>query len=335
MKNIKFANKDKIERLKDIIRAGLNTHIDNDYVLLDVPNHSNIGDTLIWQGELEYLKELDYKCLYTSNIYTYNSKNISESAVILLHGGGNFGDVWRFNQNFRNKIIQDFPNNKIIIFPQTLHYSDAQNALYDAKLYANHPNLIICTRDNVSFEIAKKYFQRNQLLLLPDMAFFNDFTKFHTDTKTGNTLFLQRLDKELGDVVLLDKYLDKARFEDNRVVVRDWPGFYNKGTLKYKMNYWANVVETLGSKMLIDSPLSFLVDDAYGLHGRNYKNKRIRTGINFINQYDTVYSTRLHGFILAVLLNKEVFIFDNSYGKNRTFFDSWLSDFENVKLILE
>ena len=41
----------------------------------------------------------------------------------------------------------------------------------------------------------------------------------------------------------------------------------------------------------------------------------IRSGIKFINAYETIYTTRLHAAIIALLLKKEVYIFDNSYGK--------------------
>ncbi|CAA0282372.1 Exopolysaccharide biosynthesis protein [Acinetobacter baumannii] len=54
--------------------------------------------------------------------------------------------------------------------------------------------------------------------------------------------------------------------------------------------------------------------------------------INFINQYDTIYTTRLHGCILAVLLGKNIYLMDNNYGKNTRFFNEWLQDYENIML---
>lgn len=326
-------NKEKIENLKNIVRKALNQHIDGDFVLLDVPNHSNIGDTLILEGELKYLKELNQKCLYTSNIFTFDSAKIPKHAIILLHGGGNFGDVWSVNQKYRNQIIKDFPNNKIIIFPQTLHYNDEQNAINDSILYKTHPNLIICARDKISFETAKKYFTNNMIYMLPDMAFFNDFSEYISTKKAKKTLFLERMDKELGNVVLLQKELKKLQENEKKIEVKDWPGFYKKGTLQQKAGDLYNFFEIMGSKILLKSPFKFLVNDAHGLRGKGYKERRIRKGIKFINQYDVIYSTRLHGFILAVLLNKKIFIFDNSYGKNKNFYETWLKDFDNVKLI--
>lgn len=52
-----------------------------------------------------------------------------------------------------------------------------------------------------------------------------------------------------------------------------------------------------------------------------------------MNKYDTIYSTRLHVAILGVLLNKYVYFFDNSYGKNYALYDTWLRDFSNLKFV--
>src|SRR5690606_20532540 len=121
---------------------------------------------------------------YSCNIFTYRKTKIRSSDVILLHGGGNFGDVWRLNQNFRNKIIKDFRNNRVIIFPQTIHYSGENDYVeQDANLFNSHPDLTICVRDKVSYDFARDKFHNCNIILLPDMAFFLDFEKFHIDNK--------------------------------------------------------------------------------------------------------------------------------------------------------
>ena len=56
-------------------------------------------------------------------------------------------------------------------------------------------------------------------------------------------------------------------------------------------------------------------------------------GVKFINEYEEVYTTRLHGYILSVLLAKRVYMIDNSYGKNSNFYNTWMTDFENSYLL--
>lgn len=327
-----FNNLGRIENLRNIVRESLIEHIDGDYVLLDVPNHRNIGDLLIWQGELEFLKEIPFKMVYSSNDYTYKEDRIKKDDIILLHGGGNFGDVWRSNQEFRNNIIRTFPNNKIIILPQTIQYENKDFIEEDAEIYNNHKSLIICARDKQSYDFCAQHFKSCTIYMLPDLAFFIDFQKLHIDNKDSRSLILKRMDKELGDRTLIEDL--RANLKNEEVDIMDWPGFYKNKTFRKRLQHYTIKLERKLSGTFKDV-LFFerFIDDEYGLKGRSYKDKLILKGVSFINQYNTIYSTRLHGFILSVLLNKKVYIFDNSYGKNKNFFNTWLKDFENVELI--
>ena len=44
--------------LGNIIKSSLIPLIPGDYILLDLPYYSNIGDILIWKGTEDFLKEL-------------------------------------------------------------------------------------------------------------------------------------------------------------------------------------------------------------------------------------------------------------------------------------
>ena len=58
----------------------------------------------------------------------------------------------------------------------------------------------------------------------------------------------------------------------------------------------------------------------------------IKDGVKFISPFNQIVSERLHGCILAILLGKEVVVINNSYGKNKNFYDAWLKEFDNVTL---
>ena len=53
-----------------------------------------------------------------------------------------------------------------------------------------------------------------------------------------------------------------------------------------------------------------------------------------LGAYKTIYTTRLHAAILGVLLGKKVVFMDNSYGKNRGFYETWLKDCNSVKMMV-
>jgi exopolysaccharide biosynthesis predicted pyruvyltransferase EpsI len=67
-----------------------------------------------------------------------------------------------------------------------------------------------------------------------------------------------------------------------------------------------------------------LFTDAIFLHFiRGYN---VRTGVRFLQKYQHVVTTRLHAGILAYMLGIESTLLDNSYGKNKNVFDSWLKN---------
>ena len=55
----------------------------------------------------------------------------------------------------------------------------------------------------------------------------------------------------------------------------------------------------------------------------------LNLGIIFLAKYDIIIASRLHGAILALLLNIPTIIVDNSYGKNKTYYSTWFKNFQN------
>ena len=52
---------------------------------------------------------------------------LRENTIILLQGGGNWGDLWDRHQKFRLKVIQKYKNHRIIILPQSIYYKELDN----------------------------------------------------------------------------------------------------------------------------------------------------------------------------------------------------------------
>lgn len=311
-----------IENLKRIIIEKLVPLIDENYVLLDVPNHRNIGDNLIWEGELVFLqKYVKYSMNYSSNVWNGNLDHIGANDIILFHGGGNFGDLYPECQKLRIDVSKQFRNNRIIIFPQTVYYSDMDLLKSDCIVLNEHPDLYICVRDRISYDLLSKYLVKDKIVLLPDMAFFVNvpFTNF----QTNNKLYLKRTDLEVNE---------KTSFDTRQIDVCDWPTYSNNRYLKILQNISIRVKTNISVKMQCIPLISKLVDSRYGLNLRNNRRTYIKRGISFLSKYDVIYTTRLHGLILGVLLNKKVVIVDNSYGKSTSFYHTWLEGFENVSL---
>ena len=312
-----MTSQEKIQQLKGCIHNSLALLIDSDYVLLDVPYYTNIGDTLIWEGTKHFLKEIPHKCLYTASVETYRYRPLPPDTVILLQGGGNFGDLWRRHQDLRLEVIRAYPNNKIIILPQTVFYNDTAVFQEDAKIFNSHKNLYICARDTGSLEFLQKSLTCN-LLLVPDMAFYitGKLLKKHSRKEENRVLFLKRNDPEFSEYDF-NSYIR----EDEAVLdTCDWP------TMEHYYKTKRFLDKLLWRKEQIGRVPDIYADWVFRPH-------QVKKGIEFVSQYKKVYTTRLHVAILSLLLGKEIVFFDNSYGKNSSFFDTWLSGVDNITFI--
>lgn len=300
-----------IKHLRDKIETQLIPLIDNNYYLLDLPYYSNIGDTLIWQGELDFLKSIEYKCLGMFSLDSFQYPTIDNNAIIIFQGGGNFGDLWPTCHEFRMNVVRHYPNNKFIFFPQTIWFKD-QIKLKECLEELSYHNVHICVRDKKSFELLAGYFNGKKYLL-PDMAFCIDISKFKTRAPHKPALFLKRNDVEFLSTSSLNDVIQGIPEYD----VSDWP------TMK-QGNIPTFILYVL-KKYLRRVPLLL---DFYSLY--LYRPYLIRAGVNLITMYDEIYTTRLHGAILSVLLGKRIVFFDNSYGKNSGFFQAWLKEYDKI-----
>ena len=59
----------------------------------------------------------------------------------------------------------------------------------------------------------------------------------------------------------------------------------------------------------------------------------IKRGVRLMSQYRNIYTTRLHGLILSHLLGKNIFIVSNNNGKLENYYNSWLQNCGNIKIV--
>lgn len=289
--------------------------INSDYVFIDLPYYSNIGDTLIWKGTEDFLKSVPYKCLLRASFQTFQYPPLSEEIVILMMGGGNFGDLYAPHNVLRRKVVQKYPNNRIIILPQTVYYEAAKNARRDAMVFRQHKHLTICARDQYSYRFLRAFGFSKNILLVPDMAFCINKEELmqYCRPSLDKDLFFQRVDKEKTDVSAIDSM-------SNNYDISDWP---NYETPEPMIEHLYGLIRNK----------QYQEADEYAVS--TYLPSRVKTGIEHISQYNRVFSNRLHGAILAILLEKEVYIIDNSYGKNSQYYKTWLKGIDNVRLMSE
>lgn len=282
--------------------------------LLEYPDYSNVGDSAIWLGETEWLSRHDSRVVYSCDLWTYSPEKLRArlgGGTILLQGGGNLGDFWVEHQRFRERVIEDFPDNRIIQLPQTIYFMDEWGVGEARRIFNAHPDFTLLCRDQSSLDFARREFSVNSALC-PDMAFALGKLKRPSGAVT-DIVWLGRSDAEspgselppLRAGIEFVDWLDeppspvRERNEDLRREIesdpQDWPAL-------------------LDSLMETYDPLA---------------RERLERGCRVLSRGKVVITDRLHAHILCLLLGIPHVVLDNNYGKVRGFYDAWTggSDF--------
>lgn len=308
-----------IEALRYSIDKELIPLIGNKCALYDVPYYKNIGDILIWEGELSFLKKNNIEILDMADYHTYTKRIFSKEVTILFQGGGNLGDLYHEHVDLLLRLVEDYPDNRIIVFSQTIKYYDNGSFLKDFSILSAHKDLHVVARDYKSLE-AIKNIKNIHAHVLPDMAFYIDIIKLRSKVNLNATkkLYIKR-----NDVEMSESY-DDSTFDR----VSDWPCFEKK-------IMYSTLRNTLYDRAFRFFPfLRPIIRESWKKYAYNtFREHMINEGLNFLSPYGTVMSERLHGCILAILLNRKVVVVNNSYGKNLDFYDAWLKKFDNVTML--
>lgn len=309
----------KINQLYKIIENNLHQEVNGkDIILLDVPLFINIGDTLIWEGTRQFLNSHNIRSLEEIPFDDFDFRKLPIDTVLLLSGGGDFGDLYPIYNSFRRKVVRAYPNNRIIVLPQSIHYNDIRELGKDILTFNSHNNLLIIGRDEISYDFILNNF-KCETLLLPDMAFCINLSWINSLKKESLKfgLFLKRTDDELN------KHYNYEEFVPSFCETHDWP------TVENNQHLFPNIFLKFIYHLSFNKKSKFKM--WYGIN--HFRLNRIKLGVQFVSQYSIIYTTRLHVAILCMLLGKQIVIFDNNYGKNSSFYNTWLKDLNGIKFI--
>lgn len=157
--------------------------------LIGTPAHGNLGDHAIAIEEMNYLRnQFPMYDIYEILMPMYLSQKkrllryIRQDDIIIISGGGWMGNLWIHNENVIREIVSSYPNNQIVIFPQTLYYTDdceGEKELETTKeIFMRHRNLTLFVRESASYDIVTsrfKFLGSSNVYLVPDMVLFGSF----------------------------------------------------------------------------------------------------------------------------------------------------------------
>lgn len=278
--------------------------LDNFILVMLAADYNNLGDVAITYAQREFLKRtfpdkeiMEVVVSDTAKMFLDIKKKVTKNTIITLIGGGNTGDKYELIERYRRFIIRNFKKNKIIIFPQTIDFSDTKYGKYSLnrsiKDYSKNQQLIICARESKSEEIYKKFFNNN-IILVPDIVFSLNYEK--NNNRLGISLML-RNDSE-GSLnsherkVIIDKALEKF---DNVLITDTCIDNFNCDT-KYELLF--NKIDEIASK-------------------------------------EVVITDRLHGMIFCYITKTPCIVIPNNNHKIIMTYNNWLNDCNYIKIMTE
>lgn len=277
------------------------------FALLDYPDYANVGDNAIYLGATRFFARAGlrpaFSCIPAKTDWDALRTTIGPGPIF-LSGGGNFGDLYDWAQDYREDVLRRFPGRPVIQLPQTIHFRSPARLDQAARAIERHGAFVLCVRDRQSLELAQRHLPCD-VRLCPDMAFaLGPLTR---SAPRHPLLLLLRQDDEGSidhaaglalppEAVLTDWPVDPEQFH-----ARTRRAALPAAVLATRHGRWAGRARVL-----------------QGLAA-----ERVRRGSALLSTGRMVITDRLHGHILCTLLGIPHAFLDNRYGKIDSFSSTW------------
>lgn len=232
---------------------------------LDSPSYGNIGDQAIALAMRKFMNDLlpQYNQVeFLENEFLFYirwlKKNVKESDIICLNGGGNMGVMYPKYEAIRRIIIKSFPNNKIIIFPQTLDYEKSKYGDKEKKrassIYSKHKHLLIMAREGKTYNEMKKIYPINTIVLCPDIVLYLNYMDMNVKKNDIIGICLRNDNERIindEDIFLINRPIKKIATQDNALL--------NINNLNREKVVYDKLEEIASCKMIITDRLHGMI----------------------------------------------------------------------------
>lgn len=146
-----------------------------------IPMHPNIGDLAQCVCIRNFFKKIypDYLVVEIDSTVFMDStkilrsklkKIICKSDLIFFQSGYCTQDLGGVEDLMHQAVIQDYPQNKLVMLPQTIFFNSEEREKQASRIYNAHKYLLFLSRDAVSHRKAEKIFPDVMKLLFPDIV---------------------------------------------------------------------------------------------------------------------------------------------------------------------
>jgi pyruvyl transferase EpsO len=278
----------------------------------------NLGDQLIYLACERWMEAHQLRVIGRWHADNFPFTALPRDTILVCSGGGNFGNLYRF-QRFRERVFAAYPTHRIVVLPQSIHFTAAEHLHESARRLAQHPDLHLCLRDEQSLEIARNHFSANSIYLVPDMVSLLHPLRQRIalpawPPPAEETLYLLRNDKERRRPEWVRSHLEGRGI--------DWPDLYP--------GRYALAVATRAGAFVLGRATPAA---PFAAAWRGFAHSLAIAGAVRFARARRIVTDRLHAHLLASLLGIPNTLLDNSYGKNSAYFQTWTAALGLTRLV--
>lgn len=286
-------------------------------MFLDAPTYRNFGDSMIWEGSRRYLRELGFRIRYTADIRRFRDEDLRKvpsDAILVLEGGGNLGDLWPTCEEFRQHIVRTYPQRRIVVMPQSIHFEGSEALERSAAGYRRGENLTVLLRESRSMDIAESNLKDVDIRFCYDAALGVRVPELPVARKKAGPVIIARGDKESrpDDAAFLAEHAGE-----------DWRASRINQVVWDRMVWLKNYYPHLPREVQNRTRAPHLPYDVM-------RALNIGAAMRQLDGAPVVVTNRLHGHVLAALLGIPHVVTDNSYGKVSGIFHGYTGNFSTA-----
>ena len=276
-------------------------------LLVGTPLHRNLGDHLIAEAEMQFLKdcfpekeimEIPTKTFvrYADDIRRFMPKDLS----VFITGGGWMGSLWPEDELILQQMADTFSDCRLTIMPQTIFYErgseEGEELLRTANaVFRKCRDLLICARDRASYEFASENFEveKSRIVLVPDIALY-----YKTDLPDGDG------------------------FGRAGLCLRSDREQVSSEALQEVVSYLSERFELVTLDTICPKPV-----------GMTERAKRIKQIISDMRNCELILTDRLHAMIFSVIAGRKCIAADNRTRKVSGVAGEWLNWNSDILLL--
>lgn len=272
--------------------------------LFCAPDYGNLGDHAIAAAEHCFFeKHLDIRLEEVpfsrfNEVISIIKMNSRPEDLVLITGGGFLGSLWEDLEYQVRRIITMFPDNPVIILPQTLYWEESDKwsneKVRTRQVYESHRKLVLCARDTETYRIMRETYPKCKVITAPDMVLAYGWKEFiNRDTERESALLCLKTDKES---ILTD---------------RDWERLKEIAA------------EACGTASVCSTNLDEMISE-------KRRDVFLRMKLDEFSRARLVITDRLHGLLFSVITGTPCVAMNNCNHKLRATFE-WVKHIPNLR----